>query len=655
MFSFKNSVSPARMPVALLTVQLCSSLIVALLLSSYTVAATESGWGVLMALDTLSLAALLYFILHAVSKIKSLKVRVAAAACISIAISSIFIGNVFYYQVFHDWIHVELFAQWRVSSSLQSGFLKNVTYREVFLALLIPLAVSVLAVIGTCDKAKKYSKRAVLLALILSLSIHSVACSSYFEPSENNFLVNLAREIVVKSLSPESGDISGEIDLSCYPSVDSSRYRASADSRYPLIKTPKDTIGGAGGDSLFTEVKQPNIVLILMESVRAKESGAYGAKVSYTPAFDKLAEDGQLYKNFYANGTQTVRGELSLLCSFYPNFTGSPIYTKRPNLKLSSLPGILKEDGYRTMWISGFESSYANKEGFLKKHGIEKFYDGGDLDPDSTEKIGWGYSDREIFSYAESILDKQEEPFFAEIMTLSNHWPFDFPYTKTPDSLPDTSDKKYSDYCRGMYYTDWAMGEFMARMKNKPYFDNTLFIITSDHGIWYFPPEERLTTVEKQEAYFRMPFLFYAPAVLEPKVSNIVTSQLDVAPTVLDLLGLHRKNSFVGQSMLDEHPGRDRFALMQHVMKWSWRRGDEYIYSSGSEAFVEHYPPPPKGAEMKKADVHLNFTLKGDLLHRGDEDFAFKEVSHDTTQDIMTLLRSNQELLSGDRIFDRLY
>jgi phosphoglycerol transferase MdoB-like AlkP superfamily enzyme len=240
-------------------------------------------------------------------------------------------------------------------------------------------------------------------------------------------------------------------------------------------------------------------------------------------------------------------------------------------------------------------------------------------------------------------------------MTLSNHWPFDFPYTKTPYSMPNTSDEKYSNYCRGIYYTDWAMGEFMERMKNKPYFDNTLFIITSDHGIWYFPPEEKLTSVEKQEAYFRMPFLFYAPAVLEPIVSNIVTSQVDVAPTVLDLLGLSRKNSFVGQSMVDENPSQERFALMQHVMKWSYRRGNEYIYSSGSEAFIEHYPPPPKGAKFERSDVHLNFILEGDLLHRTNESYDFKKVSYDETEAIMTLLKSNQELIYSDRIFDNLY
>ncbi|MDU9047215.1 MAG: LTA synthase family protein [Candidatus Electrothrix sp. Rat3] len=637
-----------------LLLQVCAALIAAFLFSTYTVIATESKWTTLMLLDTVSLAALFYFFFQVVTKIKSVKMRIAVAACISIIVSLTFIGNVFYYQVFHDWVHAELFGQWSVGLSIQSSVFENATWREISLALFVPLILSLLAVLWR-DTPKKYSKRVGLLILMLCLSVHSVAASRHFEPSEHNFLVNLARELVVKSFSSKGDAMRGSIDPSLYPAVDSSRYISSTDSRYPLIKIPKEQ---NRGNSLFPESKQPNIVLILMESVRAKESGTYGAKLSFTPAFDQLARQGVLYKNFYANGTQTVRGELSLLCSFYPNYTGSPIYMKRPKLKLSSLPGILQEDGYKTMWISGFKSSYANKDGFLKKHGIEDLYDGSDLDPDTTEKIGWGYSDRAIFSYAESILDKQKEPFFAEIMTLSNHWPFDFAYSETPETLPETADKKYSNYCRGMYYTDWAMGEFMKRMQKKPYFNNTLFIITSDHGIWYFPPEEKLTTVEKQEAYFRMPLLFYAPTLLDPKVSNIVTSQIDVAPTVLDLLGIQRKNAFLGQSLLDENPSQERFALMQHVMKWSYRRGNEYIYSSGSEAFVEHYPPPPKGTAMKRSDEHLIFTLQGDLLHRGGEQFVFHEVDQDRqdkTQWVINLLKSNQELLFSDRIFDHLY
>ncbi|MCI5210380.1 MAG: hypothetical protein D3910_16690, partial [Candidatus Electrothrix sp. ATG2] len=335
-----------------LLLQVCAALATAFLFSSYTVIATESRWSTLMLLDTVSLAALFYLFFQAVTKIQSIKKRIAITASISILISLTFIGNVFYYQVFHDWVHAELFGQWSVGLSIQSSVFENATWREISLALFVPLILFLVAVLWTAT-GKKYSKRLALLILILCLSVHSVAVSKHFEPSEHNFFVNLSRELVVKGFFSEGDAMRGSIDPSLYPPVDPSRYIASTDSRYPLIKTPKEEETNQVS-SLFPEGKQPNIVLILMESVRAKESGAYGAKQSFTPAFDQLAQQGQLYTNFYANGTQTVRAELSLLCSFYPNFTGTPIYMKRPKLKLSSLPGILQEDGYKTMWISGF-------------------------------------------------------------------------------------------------------------------------------------------------------------------------------------------------------------------------------------------------------------------------------------------------------------
>ena len=181
------------MPINLI-VTFCSALVIALLFSSYTVTGTGSRWSFLLVLDTLSLSALLYLFLHSTSIINSLKLRIAITFFISIVISLAFIGNVFYHQVFHDWIHPDLFGQWRAGLSIQNGLFNNLAFREVFFALFLPLAVSIFAVTRTY-KSTKYSKRAVFLTLILSLSIHSVGSSSHFDPSENNFLVNLAKRL----------------------------------------------------------------------------------------------------------------------------------------------------------------------------------------------------------------------------------------------------------------------------------------------------------------------------------------------------------------------------------------------------------------------------------------------------------------------------
>jgi phosphoglycerol transferase MdoB-like AlkP superfamily enzyme len=635
-----------------LFVKLFSSIAIATLFSLYTIISSQGVWNYNLIIDSLSFAFILNLLLIVLSQIKTTQLRTPIAISISLLLSSFFIGNVFYNQVFHDWVHVELFAQWGVGSSILGGVFKSLSTKDFSIAILLPLLIFIL------NTYKQFQVKAIhglliMLLLFCSLTVHTFTSSKTFDAAENNFFTNITREIVIKAFSNNSNNISFEkINTSTYPKIDTSNYAFSQDSSLPMLKIPKKS---NNQNSFYPNSKKTNVVLILMESLRAKESGAYGAPISFTPAFDRLSKSGMLFKNFYANGTQTVRGELSILFSFYPNYTGQPIYSKKPDLKLSSIPGILKDEGYKTMWISGYKSTYANKYGFLKNHGIETFYDGSELDPSSTEKLGWGYSDKEIFNYAEKILDKQEGPFFAEIMTLSNHWPFDEPYDPSPEKLPNTSDKGYQNYCKGIFYTDWAMGQFMEKMKTKPYFENTLFIITSDHGIWYFPPEENLTTVEKEEAYFRMPFLIYSPAALKPKVSNIIASQVDIAPTVLDILGINRPNAFLGQSMIDPDPLTERFALLQHVKKWSFRQGKQYIYNSGSEAFIEHFPPPPKNAKNDQEEAHLSFTLQGDLLNRGTEPFRFQEITPSEQKRVMNLLKSNQQLLYSNNVFNKLY
>lgn len=620
------------------------SILIAFIYSIYTSKTTGISWSGAQVADTLVLGCGLFVLFNGIAKIKRTPVRILTASLISIAISLFFIGNVFYYQVFNDWVHVELFGLWSVGSSVVGGVFKNVTVREVSLALLLPLGLIILFAIPQYKKMR-FAKRTALSLATIFLVIQGLLASDQFCPSENNFLVNLGREAVVAAVTKNSNG-AGAIRADLYPKPDSSTYIPAGDTTYPLLKKPAYPVDST---------KKLNVVLVLMESVRAKESGSYGAEISMTPAFDSLAKEGILFKNFYANGTQTVRGELSLLCSFYPNFSGSPIYVKRPELKLSTLPGILGNHGYKTMWISGYKSSYSNKAEFLLSHGIDTMYDGSELNPDSAEQTGWGYSDKAIFDYAETILDKQKEPFFAEVMTLSNHWPFEYEYSAKPDTLPESVDTRYLNYCRGIYYTDWAVGQFMERMKTKPYFDNTLFIITSDHGIWYFPPEDSLSAYEKQEAYFRMPLLLYAPAHLSPDTSNIVASQVDVAPTVLELLGIREENSFVGQDMFNENPSMERFALMQHVQKWNFRRGNEYIYSVGSDVYIEHRAQVQEGASFQRQDSHWQFTSGDDLFLKNRRDIEFPDSFSIDKKEVTEMVQSNQVLLFGDRVFPGTY
>jgi len=607
-------------------------------------------------IDNVAFIAVTVFIITMIRKFPSRLMRYILLLGMDMLYTVFFIGNIFYYEVFHDWIHIDIFEQWRVGSSIVGGVFKTFSAFDIFTGILMPFIISLVLAHIPGKGSVRLRGSCLITIFFLGLTIQTLAASKEFVPSENNLINNLLREAGQKVFFGTSlPTVTFNDCWNYYPYPDTSRYFLSTDSSYPLLKKRRPGVTTTKHSILNEPDQKPNIILILMESIRAAESGSYGAPISYTPSFDSLAEDGLLFTNFYANGTQTVRGEFALLCSFYPNYTGSPVYIKKPDIEISTLPGILKTRGYTTMWISAYKSSYSNKNGFLLSHGIDSMYDGHEL-PADIERIGWGPSDKEIFAYAERILDCQQEPFFAEIMTLSNHWPFSHPYTVEPDTLPETSDVQYRNYVRGTYYTDWAMGNFIKKMHTKTYFDNTIFIITSDHGIWFYPPEKKLKTIEKQEGYFRMPMLFYAPALLEPAISDIVCSQVDVAPTLLDMLGIVISNSFVGQSMIDPNPTMERYALMQHVQRWNLRIKDTYVYSVGNEVFLEHIPAPPRYESFSRSDHHVVIEGPVNLLDwTGTRKLTFGDGVEEYVEWTSELIKKNQYLLFGDRLFNTSY
>jgi len=567
-----------------------------------------------------------------------------------------FVGNAMYFRFFEDWVHYQILNEWRVGPSVAGGALRSLTVWDWLLGVGAPLLLAFS--VGRRRYTIRLRPTAIAVVALLGATIagHRTLCARSFSPDDHNVFNHFARGWIERyTVLYFEGSRIERIAAHLwdyYPSPETG-YTTAADPEFPLVKVPTDPTDPEPLGAI-DQKRPPNVVLVLMESVRAAESGAYGAEPSFTPELDRLAAEGLRFHNFYANGSQTVRGEMALLCSFYPNLSGGPIYTNWPSVRMSSLPAILKTRGYKTLWISSFPSRYANKEGFLSTHGIDEFHEGTPLHG-TAPQLGWGPTDDAMFEYAAEILDRQQQPFFAEITTLLNHWPFDWPYPTSAETPKVSSDAEYTGYTRGIYYTDRALGKFVERMRSRPYFDNTIFIFTGDHGAWYFPPEKNLKTFQKTEAYFRSPMVFYAPALIEPLVSHAVGSQVDFAPTMLHLLGIRQRNAFVGRSLLEEG-GPRRYALMAHTHRWNLRVGNRYVYDTGLEFFKEHFPIPPKGYQFDQSDHHVLLESDADLLEIDDP----KQVRYgpesqriEWIQWAEDLLLMNRYLLEWDRIYDR--
>jgi len=351
--------------------------------------------------------------------------------------------------------------------------------------------------------------------------------------------------------------------------IDTSRYERRSGEAFmqtPLRKSSPD------------EVKPYNIIIILAESLRAYECGFLGAQPGVTPYLDRLTESGSVYTNFYANGSQTARGELSMLCSIYDNPYGTPTYLVNPLLNVISLPEILKSYGYTTHWLSGYTANFHNKRTFLTKHGVDHIIDREVL-PEAQDIVGWGMSDVEMFNHAYHLVHTFDSPFFLQITTLSNHYGSDdFPVQM---DTPKTPDARYQRYLEGTAYTDAAIGQFLDKFFASELSRKTIVVVTGDHGLWLFPHEVK-DYFQRIIMYFQSPLCIWGPDdVVTPGQYDTIGSHVDIAPTLLNMLNIRSCNTFFGRSLQDDTIDNDRrFAFCLMGAAPFFRQGDHYVISN---------------------------------------------------------------------------
>lgn len=291
-----------------------------------------------------------------------------------------------------------------------------------------------------------------------------------------------------------------------------------------------------------------NVVLISVESLSAEFVGRYGGKRGLTPELDKLAAKGLVFGNLFATGTRTVRG-LEALSIGTPPTPGQSIVRRPNNDHLENLGEELTENGWSAYWIYGGYGFFDNMNAYFGANGY-RVADRTDIDaaglPVHAENI-WGVADEDLFSLAIKKLDaayKSGRTTFAHIMTTSNHRPYTFPENRV--DLP----QKHRE--GAVKYTDWAIGDFIRRSADKPWFDNTLFILTADHTA------KAAGKTDLPLSRYHIPMIWYAPKLVAPGTMDRVMSQIDIGPTLMGWLGLDYSSRFFGYDMFELEAGRER-------------------------------------------------------------------------------------------------
>ena len=292
-----------------------------------------------------------------------------------------------------------------------------------------------------------------------------------------------------------------------------------------------------------TNKGKPNVVIILMESMSAEKMGWYtNADTSLTPFLDKLTRRSLFFPNFYSWGIHTYNGIFSTIYGMPYNMLEHPMKRTKGVDQFYGIPGILRDNGYRTAFFCTHDKAFDNIGNFIPQNGFQEIIDVSAY-PVEKQVNDWGVGDETLYDFATIKMDslhKLRKPFCFTLLSNSNHPPFTFPeFSEYKPTAAVPRD-------RGFQYADWALKRFFSSIEKKPWFSNTVFVLVGDLGV-NIPSPWDITM-----SYNHVPCYFYSKKYIKRFVVKKLGSQTDILPTLMNVLGIDYVSNSLGFDLLKE-------------------------------------------------------------------------------------------------------
>ena len=335
-------------------------------------------------------------------------------------------------------------------------------------------------------------------------------------------------------------------------------------SGFPYVKFTDTLI------TTTTEKRLPSIFIIAIESFNAnyvERRSIYGREIM--PFFDSLIKKGIYIKHFYGNSVITDKGHLAILFSILPSFRKT-VFEDYSSDNFKSLAQIFNNLGYRTVYFQAGDTKsleFGNEGTFLSKNGFEICK--GTQDVNNQDRASFkfkktqnesgfgGFKDYVLYQQFFNTIDSlhnnsqnKEQRFFGFLATISSHSPW-LREKKNPILPYPQPNKVEEDYANVLFHVDSYLRIFFNEFNKRKYLKNSIIIITGDHGQPVNEHGNICRGVGHYEENFRTPFLMIWKNFVKPERIKYQTwSQLDIAPTILDLLNIKVRNHFIGKSFL---------------------------------------------------------------------------------------------------------
>ena len=352
-----------------------------------------------------------------------------------------------------------------------------------------------------------------------------------------------------------------------------------------------DLPAGIGTDTLL-RTRRPNVVLFLVESFGRSTVDERVGGEPVAPEFQRLKGEGVYFDNLFANSFRTDRGTVAVLSGFPAQTKMSVMKLPVKSQRLPSIARSLRREGYATSFYYGGDLNFTNTASYLYGTGFDRLTWQKDLHFDApTSK--WGYADDVVIdAFTDHVLAEaaSQRPFFAAMLTLSSHEPFDVPFAKFDDPM-----------LNAMAFTDACLGRFVERVRQTPVWDDLLVILIADHAYPY-----PYGIANSDALRHRIPMLWLGGAVRRPAVVETYGSQSDLAATLLAQLGIAHGDFLFSRDLFD--PARPKFGY------WCFNNGFG-VADAGGTTIVDCtsarvISPDSTAAQLRDGKAMLQTTYK---------------------------------------------
>lgn len=329
---------------------------------------------------------------------------------------------------------------------------------------------------------------------------------------------------------------------------------------YPKVSDANPSAEARKIKRSFEKHKNPIVVVVVLESLRTSEFGAYSLspKPSITPYLDQFARDGLLFENAFSTGTVTRGGQEAVLCG-YLGSRNTSMMKNRPDVQLPCITEMVSGEKF---WFHGGKGEFDGQVDFWRQRGVTHTLTEADFAP-AAAATPWGKSDLALFEKSVQQIQKlrvkfPEGPLLGMVLTLTNHTPWSLPKDAPSELVRAAQELDHGNF-RTSLYGDFAFGKFIAAMKQARLWDRSLIIAVSDHGVSgnpYFPQDQELGSLARQKSH--IPLVLGGGLMQESGLSGKrwrpFVSQADIAPFLAWLF--EKDQQFMGELLLGQERRR---------------------------------------------------------------------------------------------------